>query len=351
MRLTLRFYAETHRLFNDLATEIAAIVSRSADSDGNLSAGQMVGRIANIELAWRKTLTLWVKTFEKGREQAASIPFGWLVVQHNHYMGLAASLNEAMSRDSLTTIIRLWERRRENALDVAARRLESDGFQLSDRIHRLENGGLQRIKNTIAAGMAEGTSAVKLAKDLEQYLGAGQNCPRWAFSRLYGQTATERQSNRDGLFTGNECAAQGVAYNALRLARTEFQYAHHAVTDQIYSASPWVKGKRVNLSPTHPKSDICDTYAAGGPYPADEQILPLHPNCLCYYTAEVMKDDEFINSVRGWLRSENDFLDDYRGWLGVDQIFEPLPFDMPLAALMELWLDISAGGHAAALGF
>jgi hypothetical protein len=74
--------------------------------------------------------------------------------------------------------------------------------------------------------------------------------------------------------------SSGISYNALRLARNEIQTANHAVTSDIAVHSPWVTGRKVVLSPAHPKSDQCDTFAAGGPYEKTANFLPLHPQCV-----------------------------------------------------------------------
>jgi hypothetical protein len=246
-------------------------------------------------------------------------------------------------------VVRLWQGRRDRALAAGAQRIGGDGLQLSQRIWRLESQGLERIRSTLLSAMAERTSARELAKLLEPVLGARKDCPRWSMQRLYGMTAGERSVSRAGLFSGEACAGQGIAYNALRLARTEIQYAHHAMASEIYANSPWVTGKNVRLSPAHPKTDICDQLAAGGPYDALDSLIPAHPQCMCYYEAALMDANDFRRQVRGWVAGENGFLDGYRDWSGFDPLAQ-LPWSMGLADSLELWLGQDAAGHAEALG-
>ena len=51
-----------------------------------------------------------------------------------------------------------------------------------------------------------------------------------------GVKAPRRRSSSGGLLTGTENRGRGIAYNALRLARTELQFANHTVTtkDVVY---------------------------------------------------------------------------------------------------------------------
>lgn len=290
MRLLLRVQGETHRLLRAFYDDAVTVINNTVDAEGLVDGVAMVQRIPALEVGFRAVMAEWKALFEKAREQAASIPFGGLVIAHNYYFKRfdESALRQAQgkleeriidSRD-VDAVVRLWQGRRDRALNAGAQRIEGDGLQLSQRIWRLENDGLQRIRSTLSLALAERTSARELAKLLESVLGAGQGCPRWSMTRLYGMTTAERTTSKKGLFSGNECSGQGVAYNALRLARTELQYAHHANTMDIYQNAPWVEGYNVRLSPSHPRSDICDDLAASGPYEATNLVIPAHPNCV-----------------------------------------------------------------------
>lgn len=352
MRLLLRVQAETHRLLRGFYVEALKTINRHVDGEGLVDGVALLVAMPGLERRFRAVMADWGGLFERGRVQAASIPFGGLVVSHNHYFrSFDESRLEERTIDAGDTdaVVRLWQARRQRALEAGAQRIQGDGLQLSQRIWRLENDGLERIRSTLSLAMAERTSAVKLAALLEPVLGAGKDCPRWSEERLYKMTAGERITSKAGLFSGEECQGQGIAYNALRLARTELQYAHHAMTSEIYSNSPWVTGKFVRLSPSHPKSDVCDGLAAGGPYAPGDSLIPAHSNCMCYYEAAVMKTDDFRNQVRGWLTGENDFLDRYETWSG----FSPtqlLPWSLGVADALELWLSQGADAHAEVLG-
>lgn len=360
MRLILFVMGETHRQLLGVQDWLVALIREGADADGTANGTALLQAIPAAEAKWRLAMTGWRALLEAGREQAAGMAFGLLVVQHNHFVGALAvdesyrsyrsyRLSEDMTADEAGAIVQGWQRRRQLALEVANQRVYSDRLNLSQRIWRLEQEGLATIRNTLSSSMAERTNAWDLARQLEGQLGADRDLPRWTRQRLYGLDATQRAGDRKGLLQGAESRGRGVAYNALRLARTELQYANHAVTTEIARHAPWVTGRKVVLSPTHPKIDICDGYAAGGPYPKGDEILPLHPNCLCRYEDVVMDGDAFAQQARGWLAGENQFLDDYQSWLGSRRITEPLPWSLGLADSLELWLSNSQGAQAAAL--
>ena len=55
-------------------------------------------------------------------------------------------------------------------------------------------------------------------------------------------------------------------------------------------------------------------------YPLGEIVLGLHPNCMCYSTAVLMDNDEFMNQLRGWMRNESPWpeMDSYQQTIGGD---------------------------------
>lgn len=351
MRLQLRFTSETHRLYGALGEKLAAAVTA-----GGVDAVALGRVLALASTEWRALQSEWGRLFERAREQAAGIPFGALVVRHNFYLrGMALPVTEAynpanpLPAADAATMTAHWQALRQRTLDNAAARIYSDNFSLSGRIWRLEADGLDTIRRTLAGALATQTSATELARLLTANLGAGEDCPRWAYGRLYGMTSAERAKSTAGLRSGSPCEAKGLAYNALRLARNEIQIAHQRMNDDLFRVSPWITGEHVRLSATHPKPDECDDAANGGPYEPGKITLPLHVQCMCYKEAVLMPVDDFRRQVRGWLAGDNNFLDEYRDWSGFDPLAQ-LPWVMSLADALELWLGQDADGHAEALG-
>lgn len=354
-RLTLATFAGLHTLGLPFAAWLRERVAASADGDGMADAVALLGVQVEADRRWRELVGRWGKLIERGRGEAAALAGGLWMVQHNGMMAsLAQPVSEAArpepSPNDWLVLVRLWEARRERALAATAQRVHGDGLVLSQRIWRLEQDGLTEMRIILSQAFAERTNAMDLARQLEGMLGIDQDIPRWANDRLYRMTPTERMESSEGLLRGPEGRGQGVAYKALRVARTELQYANHAVTTEIAVHNPAVTGRKVQLSAGHPKIDICDTYASGGPYPKSDQILPLHPNCMCFYEDVLMNRADFGRQVRGWMRGENQFLDEYAGWLGMNDPTEPAPWGLTIGDALVRWTGIERDAQAMALG-
>lgn len=354
-RLTLYVAGRIHALIEPFQAWLVKQVQESADADGAVDPGRLWCVIAQVETRWRAVMAQYVALLRAGREQAGDIAFESLKRKNNAQLdkwvtkpGMVESLQESVAlaesfqptTQDWIQLARMWLRRRNYALVIAQERVWSDGLNLSQRIWRLENGGMQVIRTTLARGMAERTNAWELATQLENVLGADRDFPRWTEERLYALTPSDRAQSQAGLLRAGDPLlpgeSRGVSYNALRLARTEIQYANHAVTSEIAQHFPGITGRYVRLSPEHPVSDICDDYAAGGPYDVNDNILPLHPQCMCYYEEALMPAAQFTRQVSGWVNGQNTFLDGYNDWLGM-RAAGPWPARMDLPGVMELW--------------
>ena len=360
-RLQLYVAGQVHALLYPFQAWLTKEVRDAGDGDGIADASKLAGVLQAADPRWRAVMRDYVALLTRARQQAGSIAFGPYRLRHNRYVTEPVErLQEAFvpSMDDWAKLAEMWLRRRNYALQVAQSRVYSDGLNLSQRIWRLEQGSMQAIRNTIATGMAQRTSAVELAQQLEGQLNAGEDWPRWTRARLSKMDARERAQDAKGLLSSARDVpaggSSGISYNALRLARNEIQTANHAVTSDIAIHSPWVTGRKVVLSPAHPKSDICDEYAAGGPYESNANFLPLHPQCLCRWEEVLMPPADFTKQVRGWVAGDNDFLDDYSSWLG-QRSLAPIPEPLSIAAAQELfeamqmWLDGNTDAMATVL--
>ncbi len=167
----------------------------------------------------------------------------------------------------------------------------NDGFNLSDRVWRIQEYTQKGILDITIQGIMSGTSAVELAKQLEGFL--LKRGPAWT--------------------TGIKPSVTGrgtVAYNALRLARTEINQAYHWAQKEMAKENPLLIGQKWNLSNTHPTDwplsaaymgypEICDYRANHDHHGLGEGVFPPgeappdHPNGLCYLT-DVWKPVEEI---------------------------------------------------------
>ena len=344
-RLILQVNAEFHSAVWSVQEWLVGQVRAAADAEGFVVEARVMGLSLQLGERWKRALDQWGKVFDRALVQAGSIPFGVLWTQHNAYMP-RVQMQESLSQAEQESMIRLWAQRRDEALAAARQRVYSDRLNLSQRIWRLENGGLNDIRGLLSSAFVERTNAADLARRIEAQLGANQDLPRWTEDRLYRMDARQRARSTDGLLRDPAQRREGISYNALRLARTELQYAHHAVATEIARHAPWVLKRNVVLSPTHPKIDICDELVSQNPHPKDAELLPAHPNCLCRYEDVVMDSSDFVREARAWMRGENDFLDDYAGWLGTRNVAERWPA-MRIADTLDFWLNTDSAGAAA----
>lgn len=304
-RVHLWVTGEIHLRVADFGRQARAILLRRAGQDGQFDGASGFAAQTEILKAWGDCQADLVKYLLAGMRQSVRLPFALMAEQHNRIVRTA--YNQLSEARQPAPIFEAWVEQQFRLLMDAAQNRILDGLNLSGRIWSLDRLVREEINTRIVRAISEKQDAWSLAKDLEQYLGANQDCPRWTSARLYGLSKKDiAGGDLHGLVTGNSCDGQGVAYKALRLARTEIQAIHAAATDAQLAASPWVQMEHIVLSEGHPERDICDDVVEGGEenngiYPVGTVILPLHPNCLCYKVAVTMDDDEFVERMRGWL--------------------------------------------------
>ncbi len=371
MRLQLYLVGRTHEMLRGVLAGCREALGAAEGQRGKGAEGQAwdglatLAAIDGVTQAWRQGFAGWRELFEGLRWEAAALPFGTLAVLHGAAFGAAEErrsggaggqgLQEAEKAPQV-----VFEPQLRAVLDASRKRVYGDGFNLSQRVWRLDAESLEEIKRIVYETAATGDSAWNAAKKLEPLLGAGARCPRWTRSRLYGLTKKEIASgDRTGLYSGEECAGQGVAYKALRLARNEIQIAHHMATREVQDKIAWIEQVKINLSPAHPEEDICDEWATGGPNgdgvyaKADVPLLPAHPQCLCYQTAVLLPPNEFAGRLRGWMRGESEWpqMNQYATWLGVRPTqLASVSLAQTLAGSLVTWLwgDQAAMDAAAA---
>lgn len=342
MRLQLFIIGRTHELLSDFASTARGIILEAAGEDGTLDAAESYQAQLALLDAWQSTfMEDWLPEFQAARREAASIPFGTLALYQEKFLKPKAKRLQEQEASPV------FEPQLQALIDAANQRIYGDGLQLSSRIWRMDRDARDGINRTIMSAISEGKSAWQTAGDLEQFLGASKDCPRWTSTRLFTLTKKDIASgDRRGLKTGSECQGQGVSYNALRLARTEIQAVHHEASDRIMAVQPWIEMEIVNLSPAHAKVDICDDVAGGGDngdglYPKGSVILPLHPHCLCYKTAVMQPEAEFTDRLRSWVQGGSDAgMDGYASFLGVpkEEIPELSLMDDAISLALGVWL-------------
>lgn len=165
---------------------------------------------------------------------------------------------------------------------------KDNGIDLSSRVWNVSAQTKEHLGNVLESGIFEGRPARELAKDLQKYLKE----PDRRYRRL---------RNKEGKLIYTEPAldykpGRGVyrsSYkNALRLAKNETNIAYKASDFERRQIMDFVTGVMVNLSPAHPRLDICDHLH--GRYPKDFKFYGWHTGCICYQTAILLPKKEFV---------------------------------------------------------
>lgn len=320
------------QLFRDLAAGIAADVARRADADG------VVPRTATFEL--QRQSAERIQRLYLGRNRAGELaPFetlanGRVIALAPYPQALWSAITAAVRLPVEENAAILTKRLPDDILDVMRRArvdpfaavgakvaevevfrpnplatyeaphtwVDPNGYRLSDRIWNVAAAERSRLDAYLDDSIKRGTGALTMAKELEQFLDPSRKT-----------------------LTTNKPYGSKASYDAMRLARSEITQAHGQAQQASAAMNPFVQGLKWVLSPRHPKPDICDSYARGGPngdgvYPLGETPrYPAHPQCLCLLLNAMTPDpDAVITSLRDDIRAARADLVDKIGPLQVE---------------------------------
>lgn len=187
---------------------------------------------------------------------------------------LAMTLSRSAALTDGTRIAVRFGTLAQSAVERTASRYYSDGLNLSQRLYTLDVEARKVIEDTILQGIAQGTSARNLAKELEANL--------------------------------MEAGAKNPRNRAMLIAQTEINTAHreaairatlqpNGLLKSYISAVGW------RLSTSHKELDRCDLYAAhdeglGAGNFRPENVPLSHPRCLCAVVSilAAFPDEQFV---------------------------------------------------------
>lgn len=164
--------------------------------------------------------------------------------------------------------------------------IAEDGLQLSDRIWKLNTGAKQKVAEVIERAVIQGDSARETAQNL---LRRGRPVSKEVLDKLGVSKSAKIGAEAVEMFTPG---GQGnIIRNALRVTRTELARANNEGFLRTGKKLSTVEGHRWNLSASHPRKDICDTYATQdidglgpGGYKIDNYPALAHPEDMCFPT-------------------------------------------------------------------
>lgn len=266
-----RTLATLRSLIDTLADDVRAEIARSVAGDGRLTISALPtlrawlgGRLSTFSNRWQVLL-------DDGVREAAKI---------------GASLLELVGRIGGDAQVV------GQVVETLRTFRAADGLTLSDRIWRVDTGTRDAIYRAVENAIARGESA---SQATARYLRDGVPVPESV------QAGTE--AARGGAIGRairallQEGAPGSPDYLIQRVMRTEINRAYTESYVASVTQHPDVIGMRFNLSPQHPRADICDLYASAnlyglgaGVYPPGQHPYPAHPNTISFLTA-VFKDE------------------------------------------------------------
>lgn len=179
----------------------------------------------------------------------------------------------------------------EAAVRFVERFVAADGLKLSDRLWRIDRGASQALADALRRAVVMGRDASAATAD---FLARDEAVPPDVRARLglNGKEAVGRAVREALTVDPNNAYSR-----ALRVFRTELNRAHGQAYQSGAASHPDVIGMKYNLSPNHPRVDICDVHARAnlyglgpGVYPVGQAPWPAHPNTMSYLTA-VFRDE------------------------------------------------------------
>jgi hypothetical protein len=180
-----------------------------------------------------------------------------------------AGLNVPQS--TITALVDAETAAAKSSLDRMIRRVFGESYvNLSQRVYKSSVAIGRVLDNKINSALARGLSAKEFARELSPYI--------------------------------NPDTPGGLRYASMRLARSEINNAAHAVAVSDASGKPWIEGMQWELSASHPKADVCDDLAEGGPaldgvYPPHAVPGRPHPQCFCVVTPVSVSDQAFLMNL------------------------------------------------------
>ena len=166
-----------------------------------------------------------------------------------------------------------------------------NGYRLSDMIWRVDVATRNSIDKLLEYEIRNGTAAVKVAKQLEEYLKPER-----------ARVRTKKPYGRWG------------SYDARRLARTEITAAAGRATNSAANRNPFVDAVQWALSPSREQDWDCnckgnsqrDQGLGPGVYPKGEvPDYPDHPHCMCTLRPQAVSQPD-LSTVIEALRAYKD---------------------------------------------
>ncbi len=266
--------ASLDRLMKESHRELTAAISRAAGAGNVIQANRLTGLQQQVFAIMNGTIDSVRDGVVKDMTVAARFAKdGRLKASVAHLTPTRPDLIASMPR-AFATVPR-------DAVQAILSRTFDNGKTFSARIWDMRRTSVNAVSNTVTRGIIQGKSAAEISKELEAYLVMSPQQER-AFNRVWAEKHTPAWK-ADWKTRGQ------LKSNAKRLARTEINNSFREAAVYSGQRSPIVTGQKWNLSASHPRPDICDSWATAdsgaGPGVYMFNDTPVgHPRCLCFLT-------------------------------------------------------------------
>lgn len=186
-------------------------------------------------------------------------------------------------------IFKRYLERNNEALKSFIKRKEK-GLGLSDRVWKQTEQFKKEIEMALDLGIADGKSAVSLARDVKKSLANSEMLLK-EFTNKHGvkslRQVVEIANPGKGVY-------RSATKNAMRLTRTETNMAYRASDYTRWRGMDFIVGYEVRLSNAQKHCPLCAAFA--GKYPKTFKFTGWHPQCMCF-TVPIMMTDEEMNRL------------------------------------------------------
>ena len=172
----------------------------------------------------------------------------------------------------------------------------------SSTFRTMRNGFEGQVDDILLNSIARSGTADGLEKELRVFMRGAEAIPDPLLKdrRLIGKRTLQEYMGYDDPTAADvrrvRKQAGSVVSKSSLIARHEQVNAHYEASAEAFAQSPVVRALRFNLSSRHPEADGCDVLASRdlyglgrGVYPKNRAPSLLHPRCLCYVTAVLVK--------------------------------------------------------------
>lgn len=266
----LRIYKE---LANQLSEEIATC--RTSSQDAYL---RKLNEIVEVNInQLNSQLNEIVKANIETSSQIASTVENFYYQAITDNIALSTMFNSMVLNTSRKTVLKLIQGG-----------YYKDGTTLDKRIWNITRKNAKDIDTLIKVNVLRGANARTLAKQVDNYVNP--------LKRTEAKTIVSGMSSK-------------VSYQAQRLARTSITHSFAETTIENAKSNPFNNGIKWNLSSSHSvrmhgKTDECDDY--NGKIFKPNEVPLQHPNCMCYFTEEVISIDSAIERINRWVDGGKD---------------------------------------------